>query len=469
MAVEGSGRVVAVALTASVVLALSKFTAAAWTGSSAMLAEAIHSLVAAASQALLVVGLARARRPADALHPFGYAKELNFWSFVVAILLFSLGAGVALYEGIGRLIDPRPIVDPHVNYSVLVVAFVLAGLCAAQARQAADTQRGTAATRVPLRAMKDPALLTVTLQSYAALAGLTIAALGLALSRATGSTTPDAYAAIAVGLLLGVVAAIMSVEIRSLIVGEAASAAVLHDVRAAIAAERGVGRPVRAINEIRTMQLGPTDVLVAASVDFEDGETAAAIEAATSRIEQAVKARHPSVRRFFMEGQSARDHAAAEAVSSRGAPPSEGNEARDAPKAADDTRAATARALPSDDRETGDTRTTSDLISATANAPAPGNAGSGSTSGRVGAQPGPANAPAAPSPHSAPAPTSAPDPSPMTTTGPSPALPPPRAAAASPPASASPTAPGATPPASPAAHAAPLSRKARKRNKGKRL
>lgn len=312
MAAAGSTSVVVVALACNLGIALAKFTAAAWTGSSAMLSEAIHSLVDTSNQGLLLHGIRRSRRPADAFHPFGYSKELYFWSFVVAILLFSLGAGVAIYEGVEKLIDPHPVTDPIVNYIVLAVAFILEGFSAARAVKEFNGRRGAMPALVALRASKDPALFTVLLEDAAALIGLTIAAIGIAISDITGSPTADGYASILIGLLLGAVAAFMSIEIRSLIIGEAASTAVLQDIRSAIAAEQGPGRPIRAINDIRTMHLGPTDILVAASVDFEDGETSQSIEAVTSRIERAIKAHHPAVRRFFMEGQSTDDHAAAE-------------------------------------------------------------------------------------------------------------------------------------------------------------
>lgn len=312
MATGGSTGVVVVALAANLGIAFSKFVAAAWTGSSAMLAEAIHSLVDTSNQGLLLLGIKRSQRPADAVHPFGYSKELYFWSFVVAILLFSLGAGVAIYEGVDKLLDPHPVTDPIVNYVVLAVAFALESVSAWKATDEFNRRRGEVPALIALRASKDPALFTVLLEDMAALIGLTIAAIGIAISDITGSPAADGYASILIGLLLGAVAAFMSVEIRSLIIGEAASPAVLRDIHAAIAAEQGPGHPIRTINEIRTMHLGSTDILVAASVDFEDNETAASIEAATSRIEQTIRARHPSVRRFFMESQSASDHARAE-------------------------------------------------------------------------------------------------------------------------------------------------------------
>jgi cation diffusion facilitator family transporter len=298
-----------VALACNLGIAVAKFAAAAWTGSSAMLSEAIHSLVDTSNQGLLLLGIKRSQRPADAFHPFGYSKELYFWSFVVAILLFSLGAGVAIYEGVEKLLDPHPVTDPLVNYVVLAVAFLLEGVSAARAIGEFNRRRGSMLILAALRASKDPALFTVLLEDIAALAGLTIATAGIAISHLTGEPTADGLASVLIGLLLGAVAAFMSVEIRSLIIGEAASPAVREGIRAAIEAELAPHGPIRAVNEIRTMHLGPADILVAASVDFEDGESAAAVEAATARVERRIKADHPAVRRFFMEGQSAQDHA----------------------------------------------------------------------------------------------------------------------------------------------------------------
>lgn len=312
MAAGGSTGVVVVALAANLGIAVAKFVAAALTGSSAMLSEAIHSLVDTGNQALLLLGIKRSQQPADAVHPFGYSRELYFWGFVVAVLLFSLGAGVAIYEGVEKLVDPRPVTDPLVNYTVLAIAFVLEGISAHKAISEFNHRRGNVPALLALRASKDAALFTVLLEDIAALIGLTIAAAGIAISDVTGSPTADGYASILIGLLLGAVAAFMSVEIRSLIVGEAASPTVRRDIQEAVLAEVGPGRPIRAVNEIRTMHLGPNDILVVASVDFEDDETAAAIEAATSRIEATIRTHTPAVRRIFIEGQSARDHARAE-------------------------------------------------------------------------------------------------------------------------------------------------------------
>jgi cation diffusion facilitator family transporter len=317
VASSGSKKVVLIALGANLGIALAKFLAAAWTRSSAMLSEAIHSLVDTSNQALLLYGLARSQRPADARHPFGYSKELYFWSFVVAVLLFSMGAGVSIYEGIEKLRDPHPISDFWINYLVLGTALALESLSAYKALSEFSTRRGSRGWFAALRATKDAALFTVVLEDLAALTGLLIALIALLCVQHLGWDRADAIASIAIGLLLASVAAFMSVEIKSLLVGEAANPKVLAGIEAILAAEVRPTGPLVAINEIRSMHLGPEDVLVAASVDAIDGLPAGKVEALTTRLERTIKARFPEVRRLYIETQSAAGHlgaAAAEAA-----------------------------------------------------------------------------------------------------------------------------------------------------------
>lgn len=305
----GSTGVVLVALGCNLAIAAAKFVAYAWTGSSAMLSEAIHSLVDTSNQALLLHGMKRSQRPADVHHPFGHSKELYFWSFIVAILLFSLGAGVALYEGAEKLHNPHPIHDAHINYIVLIVAIALEGVSTWKALSEFNARRGEAGVISALRASKDPALFAIVLEDLAALAGLLCALVGVFVADQFGIAEADGIASIAIGLILGLVAAFMSIEIRSLIIGEAASPEVRSGLAAIIRKETGAGRPIKGINEIRTMHLGPEDVLVAASVDFHDGETSKSVEETTSRLEKAIRVRFPEVRRLFIEVQSAEAHA----------------------------------------------------------------------------------------------------------------------------------------------------------------
>ncbi|MFA5951178.1 MAG: cation diffusion facilitator family transporter [Hyphomicrobium sp.] len=309
MSAGGSTGVVLIALGCNLGIAIAKFAAAAWTGSSAMLSEAIHSLVDTSNQALLLVGLKRSRRPADAHHPFGYSKELYFWSFIVAILLFSLGAGVAIYEGVEKIHDPHPISSPQVAYLVLAVAIALESASTYKALKEFNSRRGQTPLITALRASKDPALFTVLLEDIAALTGLVVAAIGIAVAELSGYPAADGVASIVIGLVLGAVAAFMSIEIRSLIVGEAAHPAVQAGLRDLIQTEMGEGRPIRCINDVRTMHLGPDDVLVAASVDFEDWETAASVEVTTARLELLIKSKYPEVRHLYLEVKSAADQA----------------------------------------------------------------------------------------------------------------------------------------------------------------
>lgn len=308
MSAGGSTGVVLVALACNLGIAAAKFTAAGWTGSSAMLSEAIHSLVDTSNQALLLVGLKRSARPADARHPFGYAREIYFWSFIVAILLFSLGAGVSLYEGVQKLMHPHPISDARVNYLVLAVAIALESVSTWKALSEFNERRGDKGFVAALRASKDPTLFTVVLEDLAALTGLFIAFAGILVSCELAFAAGDGIASIAIGLVLAAVAAFMSIEIQGLIVGEAAAADVVAGLQRIVSAETGAGKAISAINEVRTLHLGPDDVLMAASVDFHDGESARSVEQVTARIERAVRARYPQVKRVYLEVVAARDH-----------------------------------------------------------------------------------------------------------------------------------------------------------------
>lgn len=308
MSSGGSTSVVLVALGANLGIAIAKFSAAAWTGSSAMLSEAIHSLVDTSNQGLLLLGMKRSARPADERHPFGYSRELYFWSFVVAVLLFSMGAGVSIYEGVHKLTDPHPIHDAHVNYIVLAVAIVLEGLSTWKALTEFKSRYRGKGLVPALRQSKDAALLTVVLEDLAAMAGLLVALAGVMAADLLGYLLADGIASIVIGLILALVAVFMSIEVKSLLIGEAADVEVQRGIEALIGEETRAGRPIRAINEVRTMHLGPEDVLVAASIDYRDGVSSEDIEATTARLEAAITKRYPSVRRLYLEAQAHGDH-----------------------------------------------------------------------------------------------------------------------------------------------------------------
>ena len=300
MAAEGSNRVVLAALACNGLIAVSKFAASTITGSAAMLSEALHSVADTANQGLLLLGLRRARRPADRRHPFGYSRELYFWSFVVAILLFSMGAGVSLYEGVQKLLHPHPIEHVFVNYIVLGVAilFELASTWVAVAEF--NARRGRMGPLLALRTSKDPALFTVVLEDLAALIGLLIALAGNLVADQLGWLPGDAVASIAIGCVLAGVAAFMSRETKSLLIGEAASAEVVEGVRGLIEAEAEKSGAIRRIHTIRTMHLGPQDVLATVRIDFEDTVSAARVETIVRDLEGAIKARFPEIRHLFL-------------------------------------------------------------------------------------------------------------------------------------------------------------------------
>jgi cation diffusion facilitator family transporter len=305
MSAGGTTRVVVVALACNLGIAVSKFAAALVTGSSAMLSEAIHSLIDSSNQGLLYHGLQRSQRPPDARHPFGYAKELYFWCFVVAVLLFSLGAGVSIYEGVDKVLHPHPITNPGVNYLVLGVALVLEGISTVQAMNSFNQVRGGERIIAALQRSKDPALFTVLLENIAAIAGLVVAMIGILLTDLGGIAIADGIASIIIGLILAAVAAFMGLEIKSLLVGEAASDELQQGVRQLIDAEVGrTGRNgglVRGVNDLRTLQLGPDDVLVTASLDMEDAALASDVEATTGRLTTKIKAAYPAVKHLFIE------------------------------------------------------------------------------------------------------------------------------------------------------------------------
>ncbi len=304
MSAGGSTTVVAVALACNLGIAIAKFAAAGWSGSSAMLSEAIHSLVDTSNQGLLLIGIKRSQRPADDRHPFGYAMELYFWSFIVAILLFSMGAGVAIYEGIDKLAHPHPIDHALIIYAILGVSFILEAISTVQGVREFNSRRGTTPWLQALRNSKDPALYTVLLEDTAALAGLAVAFLGVLAADQFGMTNADGIASIVIGLILALVAAFMCVETKSLLIGEAAHLTVQSGLKAIITTEVGPGKPITAINAIKTMHLGPNDILVAASVDFNDDESAQTVELTNARIEAAIKAKYPAVRQLFLEVKS---------------------------------------------------------------------------------------------------------------------------------------------------------------------
>jgi cation diffusion facilitator family transporter len=304
MAGSGSKKVIYAAMAGNAAIALTKFTAAFYTGSSAMFSEAIHSTVDTGNQTLLLYGMRRARRPADELHPFGYGKEIYFWAFVVAILIFAVGAGVSIYEGIHKLQDPHPISHVHVNYFVLLLAMVFEGGAWWVAYREFDSTRGRRGLFEAVHVSKDPSIFTVLLEDSAAILGLIVAFAGIALGDLLDWPALDGAASIGIGLILASTAILLAFETKGLLIGEGADPEQVEAIHRILARHPAIAR----INEVLSMHQGPNEVLVNVSVEFRDGLEVGSIERTTAQIEREIKTRFPEARRIFIEAQAASDH-----------------------------------------------------------------------------------------------------------------------------------------------------------------
>jgi len=304
MATSSSKKVIFAALIGNTLIAIAKVVASAITGSSAMLSEAIHSAVDTGNQGLLLYGHKRARVPADTKHPFGYGMELYFWSFIVAILIFGLGAGVSLYEGLHKVLAPEPISNPTVNYIVLVLAMIFEAGSWFVAFQEFRKTKGARGILEAVRVSKDPSIFTVLFEDSAAMLGLFTAFIGVGLAQVLALPVLDGVASIVIGLILAGTATLLAFECKGLLIGEAADRSVVEGIRAIISAVPGVS----ARNELLTMHLGPRDVLLNLSLDFDDALSSREVESAISDMEHQIKTEFPEVTRVFIEAQSGAGH-----------------------------------------------------------------------------------------------------------------------------------------------------------------
>ena len=285
------------AIAANAAIAAMKFAGAAATGSSAMLSEGIHSLVDTGDGVLLLVGMRLANRPADERPPFGYGKELYFWSLIVAVLIFGVGGGVSIYEGVLRLIDPRALDDAGWSYAILAAAAVFESASLAISVRQFKQSIGDEPFWESLRTSKDPTLYTVIAEDSAALAGLAAAAIGIFGSHTLNMPAFDAGASIVIGLCA--VSTLLIVQARRLLVGEAVDTDVAEAIRAIAQGEPNVHRAGWPL----TMHLGPDDVLLALDAEFETGVSAEEISRAVNRIEAAVRQRFPEIGRIYIESR----------------------------------------------------------------------------------------------------------------------------------------------------------------------
>ncbi|HEX9467487.1 MAG TPA: cation diffusion facilitator family transporter [Acidimicrobiia bacterium] len=296
MSTDGTRRAVVAAFFANLGIAASKFVAFALTGSAAMLAESIHSLADTGNQGLLFLGRRRSHRPPTDEHPFGFGMERYFWAFVVALVLFTLGSLFALAEGIDKVIHPEAVEAPAWAFGVLGLAMVLEGLSFRTARREAQSYRNGRSWWNFVRSSKSPELPVVLLEDAGALLGLVVALVGVGLAEITGNPRWDAAGSLAIGLLLGIIAAVLAVEMKSLLIGESASPAVEARVRAAILD----GPEVTRVIHLRTLHQGPDDVMLAAKLELAC-DTMPALAHAIDRVEARVRTSVPVIHLIFIE------------------------------------------------------------------------------------------------------------------------------------------------------------------------
>ena len=291
-----STRTLVVALLANLGIAISKFFAAAITGSSAMLTEGVHSVVDCTNQLLLMWGRRAAKRPPDMLHPFGYGRELYFWSFVVAVLVFALGAGVSIYEGIIHIANPEHAGSPIVAYIVLLIAFLLDGWSTWEAFVEFRAAKGSLSWFQAIRRSKDPAGFIVLLENGAAMAGIVVAAVGLAIAQYTGDPFYDGAASIVIGIILGFTAFLLAYESKGLLIGEAADPVLVQNLHDLVCAKDGVV----GVGYILTVHSSPDQVTVMMNVDFRDNLLARDVESLVCEVENEARDRWPVVRKLFV-------------------------------------------------------------------------------------------------------------------------------------------------------------------------
>jgi len=313
--VQGSRKVVYAGIVGNLLVAVTKFVAAGFTHSSAMLSEAVHSVVDTLNQVVMLYGLRRASRPADPGHPLGYGRELYFWSFVVAVLIFAIGAGVSVYEGIRHVMDPEPMQNPWVNYLVLGLAGLIEFGSWTVATREFNRQRGDQGYFEAAEKTKDPSTLTLLLEDSAALIGIAIALVGTAASQLLGMPILDGVASILIGLLLGVVSMFLARESKRLLIGEPARRGLVEGIKRCAQAQEGVA----SVNGLLTIHLAPRQVVCALSIEFEDALQVPSLEKAVEEMEARIRQSHPEVTLLFVKPQRAAAYRAG--VERRSQPP----------------------------------------------------------------------------------------------------------------------------------------------------
>jgi cation diffusion facilitator family transporter len=299
-AMAESNLAVYAAIASNLAIAVTKFVVAGVTGSSAMLSEGIHSTVDTGNGILLLVGIKLSRRKPTPEHPFGHGKEVFFWSLIVAVLIFGLGGGMSAYEGVLHVMNPNPIENVFWSYLTLGLAFLFEGTSFIVALRQFRREQGEMPFWRALHMSKDPATYTVMAEDAAALAGLVTAALGIFASAQLDMPRLDGVASIVIGIILAGVALALVREARSLLVGEGIRPETASDIRALALATPGMRTVARPLS----MYIGPEEVLLALDVGFDPEESADAVAASVRKLEAAIRAKYPKIRRIYIEARS---------------------------------------------------------------------------------------------------------------------------------------------------------------------
>ncbi len=288
------------AIGANLLIAAAKFVAAAFTGSSSMISEGIHSIVDTGNEGLLLLGIHQSKRPPDEVHPFGHGKELYFWSLIVAVVLFGIGGGMSVYEGISHILHPNALEQAIWSYVVLGIAFVAESSSWLLAfRQFAPARQNSTLWQA-IRTSKDPTVVTVLLEDSAALAGLVVAFGGIWLSHTFNDARIDGAASVLIGLILAVVAIVLTYESRGLLIGERADTEVIASVRQIVSTDAAV----LDVQRLLTMHLGPEEILLTLELHFRPQLSSQALTVAIDRLESAIRTSHPEITRIFVEAKA---------------------------------------------------------------------------------------------------------------------------------------------------------------------
>ena len=300
MASSSSKKVIFAALAGNFLIALTKFIAFVLTGSSAMLSEGVHSVVDTGNQILLLYGLRRSKTPADERFPFGHGKEVYFWSFIVAILIFAVGAGVSIYKGVHHLLHPTTIQNPYLNYVVLGFALIFEGAAWCFAFTEFTKAKGKWGYLKAVQRGKDPTMFVVLFEDSAATLGIVVAFLGIFLSQITMNPYYDGAASIIIGLILAGTSAWLAYETKGLLIGESARPELVKGVR-----EIAKAYPkIEHVNEVLTLHMGPDFILLNLSVDFDDTVLAGEVEEAIAKLNSEIKQAYPKIKRVFVEAEA---------------------------------------------------------------------------------------------------------------------------------------------------------------------